>query len=580
MDTSPRQQTQEEQNIVAEVMMDFRELVTDRNVFAGQWEETSELIAPNYRNTFFYGSYNTQGEKKTYRQIDASGALALEKFAAICDSLLTPRNMYWHQLKPEDMELMKVRRVRLFFDKLNHLLFRLRYAETAGFAGQNYLSYFQLGAFGNGPLFIDALYSNTGEKGLRYGSLPLGEVFMKQNHQGVVDGFTRWFRLTARQIKQKFGEENFPHLLRPDLERNSATRHDILQRVVPREDWDKERLDAKGKRWRSDYVCIKGQCVLSTGGYNSFPMPCARYVQAPNEVYARGPAQFVLPGLKTLNSQKSIFLKQGHRASDPVLLTADDGLLDLQNRPGAINKGGMNQEGRMLVGILPTGNIAVNEKMMAEEKMLINDAFLVTLFQILTETPQMTATEVIERTNEKGILLAPTVGRQQSEYLGPMIERELDVAAQLRLLPPLPPELKEAGSRYKAHYTSPIARAMRAQEAAGFMRTVESVKELVNITGDPSLLDPFDFDTAIPAIAEIQAVPEGWMADQSKMQMKRQNRAQAQAKQQQIQALPAQAAMIKAQATMAKAQPGVAQGQSFGGPMPGQAQGPQGPGGQ
>lgn len=43
---------------------------------------------------------------------------------------------------------------------------------------------------------------------------------------------------------------------------------------------------------------------------------------------------------------------------------------------------------------------------------------LVTLFQILTETPQMTAAEVVERTNEKGILLAPTVGRQQSEYLG------------------------------------------------------------------------------------------------------------------------------------------------------------------
>ena len=47
---------------------------------------------------------------------------------------------------------------------------------------------------------------------------------------------------------------------------------------------------------------------------------------------------------------------------------------------------------------------------MDEERSLINDAFLVSLFQILTETPNMSATEVIERTNEKGILLAPTVG--------------------------------------------------------------------------------------------------------------------------------------------------------------------------
>src|SRR4029077_1707786 len=105
--------------------------------------------------------------------------------------------------------------------------------------------------------------------------------------------------------------------------------------------------------------------------------------------------------------------------------------------------------------------------MMAEERTLIGDAFLVTLFQILTETPQMTATEVIERTNEKGILLAPTVGRQQSEYLGPMIERELDVLGAQGLLPPMPPRLKEAKGEYQVVYTSPFSRAMRAQEAAG-----------------------------------------------------------------------------------------------------------------
>ena len=137
--------------------------------------------------------------------------------------------------------------------------------------------------------------------------------------------------------------------------------------------------------------------------------------------------------------------------------------------------------------------------MMEHEAALINDAFLVTLFQILTETPQMTATEVIERTNEKGILLAPTIGRQQSEYLGPLIDRELDVLAAQNLLPPMPPRLREAQGEYEVRYDSPLARAQRAQEAAGFIRTVETVKELVNITQDTSLLDPFDFLTAIPA---------------------------------------------------------------------------------
>jgi hypothetical protein len=96
---------------------------------------------------------------------------------------------------------------------------------------------------------------------------------------------------------------------------------------------------------------------------------------------------------------------------------------------------------------------------------------------------------------------------------------------------------------------------MRAQEAAGFMRTLESVKELVNITGDQSLLDPFEFDAAVPGIAEIQSVPESWMASGQSIAQKRQNRAQQQAIQQKIQAMPAQAAMIKAQAVASKGAP-------------------------
>jgi hypothetical protein len=51
----------------------------------------------------------------------------------------------------------------------------------------------------------------------------------------------------------------------------------------------------------------------------------------------------------------------------------------------------------------------------------------------------MTATEVLERTREKGALLAPTTGRQQSKALGPMIEGELEILARAGALPELPP---------------------------------------------------------------------------------------------------------------------------------------------
>lgn len=574
----PRVIPQWEQELVNEDKRLFQELHTHRNTFAMMWEETSELIAPNYRNTFYYGTFNWPGQKKTERQIDASGMLANARFGAICDSLLTPRNMFWHGLAPDDDELLKDREVREWLDKLKRVLFKYRYAPEANFASQNQMVYQLLGAFGTGGMFIDGFDDPTRvQSGFRYKALPLGQLFIRENHQGLIDTIIRWWRMTARQAEQKF-PGMLPANMASALQQQREFPYNFLHVVKPNEEWDPRYLDERGKRFISHYISMEADSLLRRpGGYHTLPYAITRYEQFPDEVYGRGPAQMVLPALKTLNAQKGTFLKQGHRASDPVLLTHDDGLVDFVNRPGALNKGGMSAEGRRLVDILPSGNIQINEKMMDMERSLINDAFLVTLFQILTETPQMTATEVIERTNEKGILLAPTIGRQQSEYLGPLLNREIDLAMQQRLMPPMPDALRRALGRYHPVYTSPLARAQRAGEAAGFIRVVETAKEIVNITQDPSYLDPFDFDTALPEIsADIQNVPPRWMAPDAftikprSVAEKRKSRADAQQRKEQIDAMPAQAAMMKAQNKVQQGEPGIAPGmnQGMGGPVP------------
>jgi hypothetical protein len=564
-----------EEEIIRDTMEEFAQMQLWRNTTAAQWEEVAELILPTSRNTFFYGNFNWPGVKKTDRQVDASGMMALHRFAAILDSLLTPRNQIWHQLTAQNPELKKDRATRLWYEEVTRRLFNLRYAPIANFSAQNQNNYQSLGAFGTGGMFIDQAMGPDGTMlpALRYKAIPLGELYLHENHQGLIDGFIRHFRLTARQALQKWGDK-CPPAIHASAERHSETQYNFLHRVCPNSDYDAYRLDEKGKLFSSYYVSVEGHCLLGEGGYRSFPIAASRYDQTPGEVYGRSPAMMVLPALKTLNAEKRVFLKQGHRAADPVLLTADDGLVDINMRPGALNKGGVSSDGKALIQVLPTGEIQISKEMMEEEKGLINDAFLVTLFQILTETPQMTATEVVERTNEKGILLAPTVGRQQNEYLGPMIDRELDLMASIGLLPPMPPALREARGEYHVNYTSPLSRAQRAQEVSGFMRTIESTLTIVNATQDPSILDRFDFDTALQQIAEIQAVPESWLASDEDIQAKRQARAQQQAKQEAIQAAPAQAAMMKAQAVQQKAgmANGVAQARGMGAPNVGGGQ--------
>jgi hypothetical protein len=142
--------------------------------------------------------------------------------------------------------------------------------------------------------------------------------------------------MTAYQAAQKWGMDRLPASLHSALEQNSQWRYSFLHCVKPRQDYDPDRLDARGMPFSSHYVSVEGQCLMQAeGGFRSFPYAISRYDQTPNEVYGRGPAQMVLPALKTLNAQKHVFLKQGHRAADPVLLTGDDGVVDAFSRPGA-----------------------------------------------------------------------------------------------------------------------------------------------------------------------------------------------------------------------------------------------------
>jgi hypothetical protein len=241
------------------------------------------------------------------------------------------------------------------------------------------------------------------------------------------------------------------------------------------------------------------------------PYSVARYLTAPGENYGRGPAMNVLGGINVLNEEKKVILKQGHRAVDPILLMHDDGIIENMNlKPGSMVPGGVSAEGRPLVHTLPTGNFIIGKELMDDERMAINDAFLVTLFQILIETPQMTATEVLERAREKGALLSPTMGRYQSEGLGPMCEREFDLLMFQGLIPPPPQVILDAGAEYMVEYDAPLNRAMRAEEAAGGMRTFQWAAEIATNLQDPSVMDTFDPDVMIPELADINAMPLRW----------------------------------------------------------------------
>lgn len=526
-----------------EILKRFEKVKDDRYNWEGHWQEIAELVIPSYSDMFLGISNSlTPGKKKTDKLFDSTAPAALTRFRSVMESILTPRQQTWHSLKPSDPYLMKDRDTKLWFEEVNKLLFHYRYAPNANYASQQSEIYGSLGAFGTGCMFVDSLASG---KGFRYKAVFLGEVYFVENHQGIIDTVYRCFTMTTRQIVQKWGEKT-PKQIKEELSEKPDAEHEIVQCVHPRSDRDPYRADYKGMAFESLYICKDTKELISEGGYRTMPYIVSRYTTIPGENYGRSPAMDVLPAIKTLNEEKKTVLKQGHRVVDPVLLAYDDGVLDsFSLKPGAINYGGVSAEGRQLVHSLPTGNLSLAKEMMEEERNVINDAFLITLFQILVETPQMTATEVMERAREKAALLAPIMGRQQSEALGPMIEREIDILMEQGLLPEPTNAMIEAQADYRIEYDSPLSRMQKAESSAGGLRMFQYAGEIAANTQDPSVLDWFNIDEMIPDLADSQAMPASWIRSKEEVEQIRQGRQQQQETQQLIDAAPAMASMMK-----------------------------------
>jgi hypothetical protein len=266
-----------------------------------------------------------------------------------------------------------------------------------------------------------------------------------------------------------------------------------------------------------------------------------------NELYGRGPIGSVLPGVKTLQEQKRQMLEQGHRTLNPIYLVHDDGVLNtMAARPGSVLAGGVSAEGRALVQQLPTGRIDIGEHLADQERALINDSLFISLFQILTDTPEMTAFEVMHRMQEKATLLAPPIGRQEA-YLSQVIERERDILTQQRLLPPMPPELREARGEYTiVRYNSPLAKMRETGKVAGLLRVMDQVLKVANVTQSPESLMYFNMDKIVPDVAEIEGLPVEWMRTVDEVQNIRQNQARQQQMQQMSEVAKSSAPLIKA----------------------------------
>ncbi|CAB4121954.1 Head-to-tail connector protein, podovirus-type [uncultured Caudovirales phage] len=482
------------------------QLASARGVWEGHWREVAERVRPE--QNFFQMIQRPDGDKRNEKIFDATAPLALSKFTAAVISMSFPATQTYHKLQLSDDDANNDTSVRRYLDMVNDRLFKVRYAPAANWQSQSGETVMDVGAFGTGILFVDDVLGI----GIRYKSLPLAQCYIAEDAHGRVDTLHRKFQWTAHQAATRFGKDKLPPMMQKALEIEPQKKFWFLHCVKPNMDRKPGRRDYQGMAFWSCYIALdEGRAILDEGGFRCFPFAVPRFETGPNEFYGRSPAMKVLPDIKMLNEMSKTVLRAAHMAVSPPIMLSDDGALQAFNlRPNALNFGAMDEQGRARAMPFQTGaRVDIGLDMMNQRREAINDAFFVTLFRILVEEPAITATEAMLRAQEKGQLLAPTMGRIQSEMLSTVIEREIDILAHSGALPPMPDALIEyyqSGGSHHIEYQSPLNQAQKAGAGVAIMNTMQAIAPLAQI--DPKVMMRFDLDKAAERVGRINGVPE------------------------------------------------------------------------
>jgi hypothetical protein len=492
------------------IMERYNALKMSRATWESHWQEIAQLVWPDAAQ--FTGT-TTPGGRVNQRVFDATATMALEHFAAALLSMMMPAGQRWHRLRSSEAKLDADPAVRAWCDEVVTLLFAERERRDSGFYAAQHEAFKSEGAFGTSLTLVDERVVGdspaTARMVIQYQPVPLQQAHILVDHVGQLEAVYRCRELTAWAIKSRWKKKTPERVEQAIAKGKYAEPFNVIHVVQPRAREERLGFGSISYPWASCEVLEIDRELIAEGGYHEMPYILGRYAVNPRETYGRSPAMMVLPDILTLQEQEKTNLRAAHKLVDPPLLLASDGPVGRGGRRINLNAGGANygwidEQGRAKALPLQSGaRLDVSIEMQDRKRSMIQGAFLVNLFNILTQQPYLSATEALIRDHEKGQLLAPYAWRQQSEKIGTTIHRELGLLGRQRRLPPAPPAIREIG--YEVEYESPSTQGMKAQRALSITRLVETMTPF--LAKDPTLLDRLSAEKVMDMVADAHGVP-------------------------------------------------------------------------
>ena len=501
-------------------------LKAQRGTWETHWQDLSNYVLPNEAD---FNLSRSRGDKRTTLVYDSTGIHANEMLAAGLHGMLTNPASNWFSLriKNNQSNLADNSESKEWLEQTTNAILSEIAAPDVAFPSHIHEYYLSLCSIGTACMFVG---EPTTREGISFRAIHIDEIFIAENADGIIDTVFRVFKMTVRQIVQKWGEKSLsPRIQRMYEKKEFDKEVELFHCVYPRDDVDKGKKAATMLPVASVYIDERDKHVLAEGGFDEMPYMVSRWAKAVGEVFGRSPAMTALPDIKMLQEIMKTTIKAAQKIVDPPLLVPDDGVIGpVRTVPGGLNYYRASS-GARIEPLLTGGNIPISFEMMNDLRDRIRTTFFLDQLQF-QGAPRMTATEVVERTERTLRLLGPTLGRLQSEFLGPMIERIFGVLSRSGRLPEPPESMSE--QELKIEYVSPLARAQRQTETQGIMRTLEFIGPIAGM--DPQAAQVIKGADTVRHIAELNGVPPMLLKSNDDLMAEMQAQQQAQAAQQQM----------------------------------------------
>ena len=499
----------------------FDRLTSQRQNWETHWQEVADYMMPRKADVT---KLRSKGDKRTELIFDSSPLQAVELLAASLHGMLTNPSTPWFSLRFKNEEMDNEDEAKEWLESATETMYTA--FNRSNFQQEIFELYHDLITFGTAAMFIE----EDDEDLLKFSTRHINEIYIAENEKGRIDTVYRKFKISARAAIQRFGN-TVSTKVTTIANKDPYEEIEIVHAVYPRSDFNPTKQDSSNMPFESVYIEYASGDELSVSGFREFPFVVPRYLKASHEIYGRSPAMTALPDVKMLNEMSKTTIKAAQKQVDPPLLVPDDGfILPVRTVPGGLNfyrAGTRDRIEPLNIG----ANSPLGLNMEEQRRNAIRNAFYVNQL-MMQQGPQMTATEVIQRNEEKMRLLGPVLGRLQSELLKPLIDRAFNILLRKNQFRPAPDFL--SGQDIEIEYVSPLAKAQKSTELQSIMRAIEIMGSLANVA---PVFDHVNMDNLVRHLADIVGVPQKILKPRSQLNAERQQKQQQQEQMAQMQQL-------------------------------------------